>query len=182
MWTILKVFIEFVTIVLLFYVLGFWPWGMQDLSSPTRDQTGTCSVGRWSLNHWTTREEVPDHSLLNRGKNELNSICTTVSFYVIKIEDSSLPLTHSLMSGIQTRQLYVNLRDHNFKNNEMIGARLCSWLVRSPRSQSVLVLATVWRHLVVVTHFDLNINRDNSGSYGWLEFPGQWHWFLYSSG
>ena len=25
MWTIFKVFIEFVTILLLFYVLGFWP-------------------------------------------------------------------------------------------------------------------------------------------------------------
>ena len=28
MWTIFKVFIEFVTILLLFYVLDFWPWGM----------------------------------------------------------------------------------------------------------------------------------------------------------
>ena len=34
MWTIFKVFIEFVTILLLFYVLVFWPWGMWDLSSP----------------------------------------------------------------------------------------------------------------------------------------------------
>ena len=44
MWTIFKVFIEFVTILLLFYVLlGFFlPWGMWDL--------------RLRLNHWTTRE------------------------------------------------------------------------------------------------------------------------------
>ena len=34
MWTIFKVFIEFVTILLLFYVLVFWPRGMWDLSSP----------------------------------------------------------------------------------------------------------------------------------------------------
>ena len=33
MWTIFKVFIEFVTILLLFYVLVFWPQGMWDLSS-----------------------------------------------------------------------------------------------------------------------------------------------------
>ena len=37
MWTILKVFIEFVTIFLLFYVLVLWPQGMWDLSSPTRN-------------------------------------------------------------------------------------------------------------------------------------------------
>ena len=37
MWTILTVFTEFVTILLLFYVLVFWPGGMWDLSYPTRD-------------------------------------------------------------------------------------------------------------------------------------------------
>ena len=30
--------------------------GMQDLSSPARDQTRAPAVGAWSLNHWTTRE------------------------------------------------------------------------------------------------------------------------------
>ena len=33
MWTIFKVFIEFVTILLLFYILAFWPQSMWDLSS-----------------------------------------------------------------------------------------------------------------------------------------------------
>ena len=56
MWTIFKVFIEFVTVLLLFYVLLFWPWGMWDLSSPARDWTHTPCIGRWGLNHWTTRE------------------------------------------------------------------------------------------------------------------------------
>ena len=36
-WTIFKVFIKFVTILLLFYILVFWPLGMWDLSSPARD-------------------------------------------------------------------------------------------------------------------------------------------------
>ena len=54
MWTIFKVFIEYVTISLLFHVLG--SWDMWDLSSPTRDWTCTHSIGRWSLNHWTIRE------------------------------------------------------------------------------------------------------------------------------
>ena len=56
MWTIFKVFIEFVTILPLFYVLVFWPRGMWDLSSLTRDRTHTPCTGRWSLNHWTARE------------------------------------------------------------------------------------------------------------------------------
>ena len=39
MWAIFNVFIEFVTTLLLFSVLVFWPRGMWDLSSLTRDQT-----------------------------------------------------------------------------------------------------------------------------------------------
>ena len=54
--TNLKVFIDFVTILLLFYVLVFWPRGLWDLSSPTRDRTHTIYIGRQSLNYWTTRE------------------------------------------------------------------------------------------------------------------------------
>ena len=54
-----KVFIEFVTILLLFYVWVFWPQGTWGLSSLTRDPTCTPCV----LNHWTTRE-VPPHILM----------------------------------------------------------------------------------------------------------------------
>ena len=42
----LKVFIEFVTALLLFYVMVLWPRGMWDLSSLTRDQTHTPCIGR----------------------------------------------------------------------------------------------------------------------------------------
>ena len=56
MWTIYKASIEFVTILLLFYILSFWLWGMWDLSSLTRDRTCILCIGRWSLNHWTARE------------------------------------------------------------------------------------------------------------------------------
>ena len=58
MWTTFKVFIEFVTILLLFWF--FWPRGMWDLSSLTRDQTHTPCIGSRSLNHWTARE-VPTY-------------------------------------------------------------------------------------------------------------------------
>ena len=56
MWIIFKVSIEFVATLLLLYVLVFWPWGMWDLSSPTRDRTCTPYIARKSLNHWTGRE------------------------------------------------------------------------------------------------------------------------------
>ena len=52
----LKVFTEFVTILLPLYVSVFWPRGMWDLNSPTRDRTRTPFIGRWSFNHWTARE------------------------------------------------------------------------------------------------------------------------------
>ena len=51
-----KVFMEFVTILLLFHVLVVWLQGMWDLSSLTRDQTCTPCIGRQTLNHWTMRE------------------------------------------------------------------------------------------------------------------------------
>ena len=66
MWTIFKVFIEFVTILLLFYVLVFWPRGMWDLSSPTRNQTLTPCIERRSLNHWTARE-VPSFEIRSQA-------------------------------------------------------------------------------------------------------------------
>ena len=53
---IFKVFIEPVTILILFYVLLFWPQGIWGLSSTTRNQTHTSCTGRLSLNHWLTRE------------------------------------------------------------------------------------------------------------------------------
>ena len=39
-----------------FMLWCFWSQGMWDLSSPTRDRTHHPCTGRWSLNHWTTRE------------------------------------------------------------------------------------------------------------------------------
>ena len=69
MWTIFKVFIEF---LLLFYVLVFWLRGMWDLSSPTRDRTRTPCIGMRSLNHWTTRE-VPGcyYNVVTMGRSQM---------------------------------------------------------------------------------------------------------------
>ena len=54
-----KVFIEFVTTLLLFYIWVFRLWGMWDLNSSTTGWTHTPWIGRRSLNHRTTRE-VPE--------------------------------------------------------------------------------------------------------------------------
>ena len=55
MWTIFKVFIEFVTILFVF-CFGFWLQDTWDLSSLNRDWTHTPCIRRWSLNHWTARD------------------------------------------------------------------------------------------------------------------------------
>ena len=39
----------------------FWPQGMWDLNSLTRN--GTC-IGRWSLNHWTARKSLEQYFLM----------------------------------------------------------------------------------------------------------------------
>ena len=55
MWTIFKVFIDFVTKLILFsgwFVRFFLAGGMWDLRSPTRDQTCALCTGRHSLNHF----------------------------------------------------------------------------------------------------------------------------------
>ena len=51
------------TVLLLFHVLVFWPWGVWNPSSPTRNRTHTPCIGRRNLNHWTARE-VPHYLLL----------------------------------------------------------------------------------------------------------------------
>ena len=63
MWTVFIAFIEFVTILLLFYILVFWPRGMQELRSLTRDRTCTSCTERQSLNKWTTREVPKIHMM-----------------------------------------------------------------------------------------------------------------------
>ena len=84
MWTIFKVFIEFITILLLFfYVLVFWTRGMWDLSSLTRDQTRTPSIGRRSLNRWTARE-VPALIFNSRAPAFfLRILCNTLLLFLL---------------------------------------------------------------------------------------------------
>ena len=80
------VFIEFVTILLLFCFLFliFWPQSMWDLSSPTRDQIHTCCIGRRCLNHGTVRE-VPRVLLMKQKVTFLvwmGYVCTFTLFFI----------------------------------------------------------------------------------------------------
>ena len=43
-WTIFKVYAEFITTLLLFYALVFWPGGVWDLSSLARNRTRAPSL------------------------------------------------------------------------------------------------------------------------------------------
>ena len=55
-FSFLQVFIDFVIVLLLFCVLGFWLSGMWDLSFRTRDWTHIPCIGMRSLNHWIARK------------------------------------------------------------------------------------------------------------------------------
>ena len=75
MWAILKIFIKFVTILLLFYVLDFWWWSLWDLKLPDQGLNPHPCTGRQSLNHWTTNREVP---VVFKCYLKYSSPCTSV--------------------------------------------------------------------------------------------------------
>ena len=79
-----KVFIEFVTTLLLFYGLDFSLQGVWDLGSLTRDWTHTPCIGRRSLKHWAARE-VPVMSGLNSVSSlEANSVSRLSTVFLKK--------------------------------------------------------------------------------------------------
>ena len=92
LWIILKSLLNLLHHCFCFLCFSFfWPWGMWVFSSLTRDWTHTPCVGRWSLNHWTTRD-VPQNSLF--------FLCLTLSFLmfplailIYSLKRSSLPIS-----------------------------------------------------------------------------------------
>ena len=98
------VFIEFVTILLLFYVCFFLfffrPWGMWDPSSPTRGWTHTSYIGRWSLNHWTTRE-VPSTLFIIAWDHLPKSSAKTTLAFILAILSSMSNMHTTLVFTVQ---------------------------------------------------------------------------------
>ena len=102
MWTIFKVFIEFVTTLLLFHVLVFWPPGMWDLISPTGNWTLIPCVGRWSLNHRTSREILISQTFSN---NILRYYGPIFQMRTLRLNDNKM-LTQRSIAKCQS-QTYV---------------------------------------------------------------------------
>ena len=78
----------------------FWPWGMWDLSYPSRDWTHTPCTGSWSPNYWTVRE-VPTiyifYLLFNHSVMSDLMDCSTLG----------LPIPHHLPEFAQTHVHWV---------------------------------------------------------------------------
>ena len=122
MWTIFKVFIEVVSILLLFYVSVFCPWSMWDLNSPTRDQTHTPCMGRCSRNHWTARE-VPSQPFL------------ILSFLIYKMGTCRVPCSEGPCEGEESRCVTV----------------LCTQWALNPWESSVSLLLLLFQGWAFVT-------------------------------
>ena len=83
----------------------FWPQGMWDLSSLTRDPTHIPYIGRWSLNHWITRE-VPVLGFLfwetTRERRPLQTVSSTLrekmplSGYILSLPQDTMILSLAL--------------------------------------------------------------------------------------
>ena len=105
----LKVFIEFVTILLLSYVLFFWPWDIWHLNSTTRERTCTARLGRQILKHWTTREiPIPTilgpERILESNKNSVYDSFIQLTLFV-----------NLLFICPVDRLLWPRLNDHRFQ-------------------------------------------------------------------
>ena len=85
MWPTFKVFIEFLTILLLFYILLFWPWGTWDLSCLTRDQTRTSSLEGEVLTSGPPRKSPKlSFNVLSRLKSTITSMTNSGSTWSSK--------------------------------------------------------------------------------------------------
>ena len=84
-----KIFFEFVTILVLFYALVFWPHGLWDLSSPTRAWTYTHCTGRQSLNHWTSGKSPCEFNFLRNCQIVFQINCTILHSHPVYKNSSS---------------------------------------------------------------------------------------------
>ena len=79
------------------FMLFFWVFGCEacgNLSFQTRDRTCTSCIGRWSLNHWTTRE-VTLFLIFEDVHTDFHSGCTNLhSQKCIRIDFAPYPYQH----------------------------------------------------------------------------------------
>ena len=108
-WTIFKVFNLSQYCFCCVCVLVFWSWGMWDLSSRTRDRTHIPCTGRWSLNHWTSRE-VSSVSLF------LDLLWFTLDSWIVCKVSKNSPLANLMASSLHWRfnTIFHSLFQANF--------------------------------------------------------------------
>ena len=115
----------------------FWPKGIWDLSSPTRDWTCTPCLGRWSFNHWTTRE-VPYFSIkmvsIKMWMNRM-FISSSICSFIVCTEPSA-PSPPDLGTRSQARSRGRRTRDKAW----LSGFLLCKGLTVLTR----VLLLKVW--------------------------------------
>ena len=101
--------IEFVTILLLFYVvLVFWPQDIWDLSSTTRDQTLTPCIGRRSPNHWSVPTLVnfyPSGLSGRKGGTQEQAGCFSIYIYIFFFFFSPFKLINHSFLPVSTDQV-----------------------------------------------------------------------------
>ena len=111
---IFKVSIEFVTLLLLFYVLGFWSGVMWDLSFPIRDGTYILYIGRQILNHWTTWEVFWPFSSNQHGINA----CRVVKRWWAIFIDSICITAHTVVTSA-TSWAYTIVKLVKYSNDDL---------------------------------------------------------------
>ena len=171
MWTIFKVFIAFVTKLLLFYVLGFWPWGMWSLSSPTRDRTRTPCIGRQSLNHWTTRE-VPHMGVLRMRKGVCKALGSVSGMWDVLKWNWTYNKSHKqAVAGVWSGAQHWggDLRGARIRASSNCGGSF--WVLHDPNDQAVGV-GREWGPAPRRTHF-LVLVHGNSKSSPWERVRAQ---------
>ena len=117
-WPSFKVLIEFVTILPCLKFWFCWPQGLWDLIFPTRDQTYTPCLGRWSLNPWTTRE-VPVRVESNWDMRVTDFCNWTLNFPTNVLCESGLAWIQTQRAVRQEKQTRIGYALFLLRINEM---------------------------------------------------------------
>ena len=113
MWTTFKIFIEFVTILLLLYVLVLWPQGMWDPSFLTRKRTSTPALEGEVL---TTGQQGSPYQTSFNLKN--SSVADSRIFRWYLALYGSKHFKHIVSLGLSSTEcVYIQLKRFNKKRS-----------------------------------------------------------------
>ena len=108
-----KYLLNFLQCCLRFMFWFFWPQGMWDLSSLTRDRTRTLCFGRWSLNH-----RLPGKSLSSLYLFIHFSHCSKMDLRLIQIRITTNVPAHTLTHIHVLSFLWERLTDDRYINRQ----------------------------------------------------------------